>query len=679
MKIWELIFGPLLAISAQMAAFSSTPRVANAGIARAGLGKNLKSGLIMRCAATLLSLLLGWSGGAGAQEGLSPTTLLEDAREQWVKADGHFRTTDKLRIRINDARALETSGVQTLAFNARFSEIQVLQAYVQRPNGRRRFVRKTGISIVAKDKAGAEQVHRDLRLLRVTFLDLKVDDEIYLKTLTVSKGRLPFPKQFVETFIAVGPIVDKATSLTIDAPVALPLYFHQRGFSSAEPVKARGRIRYRWNGDGSHNARIEQDAADAFSFRSVLVVTSFADAAALGRALDPHYRKQSQPNAEVAQLTSRVVAGAGDAREKALAIRRWVQEHIRYQAIYQGNATWIPSNSAAQILHARVGDCKDHVVLMAAMLAAAGIESSPALIDWGQDLYTLPPVVHQGSFNHAITFLPTLNLYLDAASKATDGGYLPPDQLDKVTLLTRTGEIGRTPAHQVDRRLIQYTVAIAADRSAQFSHAVRAEGYRAGQLRHQFSGHTRNAPGSWVNTLLQQRSLSGQGTEDFGNLNKDAQSYSYTYRERIDQFFSPPPTLDFTASGSLSDDIGSLASLMLTERTRTQPFVCNAVDIEEQATYTWPGKFDLEGMPADVEILNPIVHYVARYRRNGNSLSIDRNLRFAKTGAAVCAAADFDVVGPAMLSIKNDTQYRIRLEPAAVPEAQITMLRPGDG
>lgn len=632
----------------------------------------MRSGLIMRCAAThfgatLLSLLMGWSGGAGAQEGLSPTTLLEDAREQWLKADGHFRTTDKLRIRINHARAQETSGVQTLVFNARFSEIQVLQAYVQRPNGRRRFVQKSSISVVSKDKAGADQVHRDMRVLRVAFLDLKVGDEIYLKTRTVSKGRLPFPKQVVETFMPAGPIVDKATSLTIDAPAALPLYFHHRGFSAAEPVRAHGRIRYRWTGDGSPNARIEQGAADVLSFRSVLVVSSFADAAALARAFDPHFRKQSKPNAELVQLTSRIVRGARDAREKALAIRRWVQEHIRYQA----NATWIPSNSAGQILHARVGDCKDHVVLMAAMLAAAGIKSSPALIDWGQDLYTLPPVFHQGSFNHVITFLPTLNLYLDATSKATDGGYLPPDQLDKVTLLTRTGEIGRTPAHQADRRLIQYTVAIAADRTAQFNHAVRGEGYRAGQLRHQFSSYARDTSGPWVHALLQQRSMSGQGTEDYGDLKGDADSYSYTYRGRIDQFFSPPGTLDFTASSSLSDDIGWIAGVIGAEQTRTQPFVCNGLDIEERGIYTWPGTFDLEGIPADVDILNPIVRYVARYRRDGNSLSVERTLRFAKAGGAVCAAADFEVVGPAMLTIKNDTQSRIRLKPAAVPAAQI--------
>ena len=57
-------------------------------------------------------------------------------------------------------------------------------------------------------------------------------------------------------------------------------------------------------------------------------------------------------------------------------------QNIRYVAVYLGNGGLEP-NSAQSILDNHYGDCKDHVTILEALLAAKGIASSPVLIGAG--------------------------------------------------------------------------------------------------------------------------------------------------------------------------------------------------------------------------------------------------------------------------------------------------------
>ena len=95
------------------------------------------------------------------------------------------------------------------------------------------------------------------------------------------------------------------------------------------------------------------------------------------------------------------------------------------------------------------GDCKDHVVLLEALLAAAGIDSVPALINLGSS-YTLPKVGTFVSFNHVITYLPSLDLYVDSTAQFAPFGILPFEDTDKPVALTSLGRLGRTPRMRAD-------------------------------------------------------------------------------------------------------------------------------------------------------------------------------------------------------------------------------------
>ncbi|MDR5882840.1 transglutaminase-like domain-containing protein [Caballeronia sp. LZ032] len=66
-----------------------------------------------------------------------------------------------------------------------------------------------------------------------------------------------------------------------------------------------------------------------------------------------------------------------DERAKARTLYDWVRHNIRCVFVYIGENPANPHH-VTQVLANRYGDCKDHVALYGALLAAVGIHSEPA-------------------------------------------------------------------------------------------------------------------------------------------------------------------------------------------------------------------------------------------------------------------------------------------------------------
>jgi hypothetical protein len=100
--------------------------------------------------------------------------------------------------------------------------------------------------------------------------------------------------------------------------------------------------------------------------------------------------------AKVAELTK----GKTTDEEKARALYAYVATNIRYIGVAFGIGRYQP-HAAAEILSNQYGDCKDKHTLLAAMLAAAGIQSDAVLIGAGVRFNEAAP--SPASFNHLIT------------------------------------------------------------------------------------------------------------------------------------------------------------------------------------------------------------------------------------------------------------------------------------
>ena len=81
-----------------------------------------------------------------------------------------------------------------------------------------------------------------------------------------------------------------------------------------------------------------------------------------------------------------------------------------------GAGGFIP-HEAGEVLQSRYGDCKDHVMLLEALLAAKGIKSTPVLID-GMENYRLSAAGTPFAFDHMITYVPEFDLFLNLPRRA---------------------------------------------------------------------------------------------------------------------------------------------------------------------------------------------------------------------------------------------------------------------
>ncbi len=177
--------------------------------------------------------------------------------------------------------------------------------------------------------------------------------------------------------------------------------------------------------------------------------STFRDYAALGRAYAARAWPRSRPSATVAALADRLVpAGTGE-REAALLLYGYVASSIRYVATFLGEGRVVPRD-AATVLAEGWGDCKDHAALLQALLAAKGIEAQPALISL-QSRYSLPDTPGLSALDHVITYVPSLDLFLDSTAPYAPFGLLLASEYDKPVVIADRDRRASEP-HPADAR-----------------------------------------------------------------------------------------------------------------------------------------------------------------------------------------------------------------------------------
>jgi tetratricopeptide (TPR) repeat protein len=147
--------------------------------------------------------------------------------------------------------------------------------------------------------------------------------------------------------------------------------------------------------------------------------------------------------AKVAELTK----GKTTDEEKARALYEYVATNIRYIGVAFGIGRYQP-HAAAEILSNQYGDCKDKHTLLAAMLAATGIQSDAVLIGAGVRFNEAVP--SPASFNHLITRATIAGkpVWLDTTAEVAPWSMLVLVTRDKQALVVPASgpaTIARTP------------------------------------------------------------------------------------------------------------------------------------------------------------------------------------------------------------------------------------------
>jgi hypothetical protein len=354
-----------------------------------------------------------------------------------------------------------------------------------------------------------------------------------------------------------------------------------------------------------------------------LAVSTFADYAALARAYQDRVGARALPDDTVAALATRVTGDVVEPRARAIALSDWVRRNVRYVALYLGPGGVVP-HAAARVLANRYGDAKDHTTLLVALLASAGIDSTVALVNNG-NAYQLPAAPTLGVLNHAIVYVPSLQLYLDPTAENVAGGFLPAALLGKPAVLTRSGEFAMLPFFQQahSHTLTQFT--IQSDGSSRFTVTRTGNGALAELYR--------DVPGGDV-------AISSRGASNgFTQLPGPAR-LATTY----------------DLKGSLGDAVLTFAQ----EPERRQDFVCPAIDAVDELRFHLPTRSRVLALPRAVHVDDANFAYHSRYVRRGALVTVQRQLKFRHT-AATCTPDDYRRMRPALERMLRDLRSQVVL------------------
>jgi transglutaminase-like putative cysteine protease len=495
---------------------------------------------------------------------------------------------------------------------------------------------------------------QDTRLKVVVFPEVAVGDQLVLHYV-VRRHTPLFPGQF-EDLSSSQFYLNKDFRLIYDMPASMPLYADAVGFSPVPGDSPPGRRRYQWRYVGGDNERIEADSVSYLDYGKRLAVSTFPDYAAFARAYHAGSKDKAQPNPAIAALARQLTASLPDARARALALSDWVRHNIRYVGVYIGPGGVVP-HAAATVLDNRYGDCKDHAGLLEALLAAVGIESTGALIN-NDNTYRVPRIPTLGIFNHMITYVPSLNLYLDSTAESTAAGYLPPSVLGKPVLLTKTGAIAATPATQAEKNTTTTWFDVQPDGSSRFEVSKTTVGAIAEPYR-QAVRDTRQADREqFVQRMLQGLGQKGYGVFDPGKIDGTGDDYSMSFSGTSENFVNLPGPTGLATTYNFWGGLGETVFSFGQEKDRRQDFVCPAINADDELGFNFPKKTRILALPKPLTINDADFAYRSSYTRKGNRVLIRRQLRF-RHASVVCTPEDYRRMQPALDRMMRDLRGQV--------------------
>ena len=399
---------------------------------------------LWRCIA--LSLGIAVSGMVWA--GYVPSyTVVEERHDLTIRADmSHDHKLSRV-IRIDTPSGVDEWGEVSQSYNADLSSMDVEYAYVMQPDGQRNDVQPENIKVRDAYVDEDSPIFSNEKEVFVIFPRVQVGSVLHFSFRKTQQTPY-FPGRFswLDYQLPYVPVV--ASEVEVTYASAVNLRFATRGAYLERPLTRSadvpdGYLRRSYEFRQQQVVPYESGGVSYSDTAPMLMVSNFSDYADVGAAYDKRAYPRTRPDAAVTALAKSLVEGIPGTRERVQKLHAWVAQNIRYVGTYVGAGGFVP-NPAPLILERHYGDCKDHAALLEAMLAAVGIESSPVLINLGR-AYQLMPLPSTWPFNHVITYVPELDLFVDSTSRYARTGTLPLGDLGKPVVITRTGEIKRTP------------------------------------------------------------------------------------------------------------------------------------------------------------------------------------------------------------------------------------------
>jgi transglutaminase-like putative cysteine protease len=588
----------------------------------------------------------------------APSALENDVHVFVVQHDGSVEEHDDSTLRANTASGVDDIAQRYIWYNTDIERVELLAAETIGRDGVAHTVGPEAIRDVQEPRSAGAPTFQDGVRRTVSYPGLQAGSRT---RLGVRKARAkPLQAGLFRYFVEPSREPVESQRLIFDLPDDVPLYADARGYVALAPVTSNGRTRYEFDYRHGPYPPIESGAVGYATYGDRLMVSTepnFASFAARYRiaAMDP-----SVGDPAVVQLAQSLTANAADPRAKARAIYDWVRLNVRYVALFLGETAAVP-HKVTDVLRNRYGDCKDHVALFGALLAAVGIRSEPVLLGLGP-VYTLPSVPGYGAsaINHAIVWIPDLGLYADTTVGGAEFGYLPASVMDRPALLVDQGVLSRTPPAQPRERVARLQIEVAPSGMADYTYHVEDAGWTAELERNMFRRATRERARQIATDRLRQTGLHGTAQIRTSELDATGGPFDTSIAGSLDHFVWPAGTTALSALSSLSGGIATQVQGWLAEPVRTQPYVCMDGDFVETAQIALPGIVRVTVLPEDTRVQDRFFDFESHYVFDPGTqvVQITRRLH-ARFAHQMCSPDDSGAARASLERIERDTLAQI--------------------
>lgn len=566
-----------------------------------------------------------------------PDLSLGQTVEKYVSSyelnrDGTAKQTWEMQQRCENELCVARIANTKHVYNSDLQKISVVDAYVLKPGGKKISVPVAAIQNKPTAQAEAAPGFSSLREVEINFENLKPGDSAYLK-LEILTTKSTFDRHFdsLENF----PLIFdwKSIEINISAPADYPVFIDSTGLEGGKLTDESGRSRWQFRKQNVASLEIEPAMYDVVSISPRMALTTFKSFDELGSAFWENVKKKAIVTPEVQAIADEVTKGITDPKQQVSAIYDWANKNIRYLLIVLDRGGWIP-HSSTEIIANRYGDCKDYTTIIYALLKAKGIESVPVLIrselgDW------FPEVATADYFNHAILYIPGIDMFADATTPNTRLGLVPQSLVGKKALLAgeKTGII-EVPRNNPDENQMISDVTMVF--SSNGTVKARSRNTYVGRaeiiFRPMFGDSTlpRNSP-LFVKSLLAYFGVDGTGSiVSVGNPHKVGEPFAMEMEAAIENFTT------FLPKGRLSLPVGinmihsSGLEAFTGSETRRTNLITGATRISEKLAVNLPPTVAATVLPKPVKFANAVGSYKIEFDLKDNQVKIARELIIAK-------------------------------------------------
>lgn len=581
-----------------------------------------------------------------------------------VNPDGTYSQQSEMVLEVMTEEGVKLVNNANINYSDSLQTVTDLKAFTLKKDGRKIAVPVANIqdrSVVG----GGGPVFSDIRTKNIIFPDVAKGDQVAYSFTLIEKVPV-FPGHFS---LAVGFskfMVYGEARIKVTVPVhSLDLKVFSSGVEGGTVKEADGRLQWEWNYQNPECVVPEADAVAESDYGARIYVSSFKNYGAIADA----YLQRAQPKARVTgavrALATGLTQGITDKREQAKVLYGWVVKNISYAGNLNGIGSVVP-HDADTVLENRLGDCKDHTTLLQALLAAKSIDSTPVLVNLGNS-FKLPEVPVPAVLNHVLTYIPSLELYLDSTS-GPPFGILPIAVSGKPSIrVTNFQGITKIPPtdYRTTTSLMKMTLNIHEDGSADGETANTETGIFSTTLRGQFASLRPDMEDLAARKLIAAGGYTGTGTFVKPDSDKVSDRFTIGLKYRLSDALNLPGPGALTIAPIMAAVVPmSRVANVLHEPERKVDFGCAGHITTEEYVINFPPSVKVVALPKDVHQANTLIRYDATYRASGSLVTVTRKFESMEK-ENVCTPDDDKKFRAIAKEIARDIRGQILYQPAA--------------